>query len=154
MNLPGCCADSDGSDSEPDRVHGDGKGTAANAPASAAAAQATPATTDAAPSASPAGEAAQRDDWMSESNARPLFNDNAQAAEETNEEKQASRAERMKVRHCIMRSTITIIVHAEGFVMFNIDSHSALASIANRTIGSFRGFLMIMVCPRQQQLWL
>ena len=62
-------------------------------------AAATDATAAATPEASQAvaEPAAQRDDWMSESNARPLFSENAVGAEETNEEKQAARAERMKV---------------------------------------------------------
>ena len=50
-------------------------------------------TTDAANASQPAGK---RDDWMSEANARPLFSADAAEAEETQEQKQAARAERMK----------------------------------------------------------
>ena len=47
---------------------------------------------------------------MSDSNARPLFSQKAAAAEETNEEKQAARAERMKVlqSHCVGLMTPSI----------------------------------------------
>lgn len=46
----------------------------------------------------PVPAAAQRDEWMHEANARPLFTADAPGKDEgTNEEKQAARAERMKV---------------------------------------------------------
>lgn len=135
-----CCADSDGSDSEPDRDHGNDRGAAA----SAAAAQDAPAAAVAAPSTAPAGEAAQRDDWMSESNARRLFSDNAQAAEETNEEKQAARAERMKVRYCNLgENTITAL--AERSAKYDSESCSALASTATGARGLFRGSFTTML---------
>ncbi|KAK9827469.1 hypothetical protein WJX74_004333 [Apatococcus lobatus] len=83
-------SESDASDSEPAGTHAISKTTTASPAVTAAAA--------AEDSKAPAAPAAQRDDWMSESNARPLFSDTATAAEETNEEKQAARAERMKAR--------------------------------------------------------
>ncbi|KAK9857597.1 hypothetical protein WJX84_001060, partial [Apatococcus fuscideae] len=47
----------------------------------------------------PVPAAAQRDEWMHEANARPLFTADAPGKDEgTNEEKQAARAERMKAR--------------------------------------------------------
>ncbi len=106
------CAASEASDSELERT-GE-KIAAASSPAAASGKTTETAdggTVHVNDAANPPQPAAKRDDWMSEANARPLFSADVAEAEETPEQKQAARAERMKVRPVNSHGAFQMFVH-------------------------------------------